>query len=278
MIFFPNKQLRLHFTPAEKIGFAALTLAFLLSFTAPRLALSTLIIFILLNLAAPFFPQTGFFLPVISHNRNKHNAIALSFDDGPCPGSTPVLLDLLDRYAIKATFFVIGSQAERYPELIRDILDRGHTIGNHSWNHDILLMFRTPKTLENDINSTQLALKQHGILPLTFRPPVGITGPRLGRILDRLGMFTVNFSCRAHDRGNRTIEGMAERILGLVRGGDILLLHDSPPYQSSEEYWQKELTHLFGQLLSCYRIIPLAQLIDRAVMEKLPAEHHQSTQ
>jgi len=255
------------FSLGEKIGVLALFLALLFFFITPYLAVLPLAVFLVLCFGAPFFPRFGFYLPVISCGKAGIKEIALTFDDGPSPQSTPVLLDLLARHSLHATFFVVGEKAAEYPELIQSILDHGHTIGNHSWNHDYFLMLRSPKRLFTDIHKSQEILKQYGVKPLVFRPPVGITGARLGRVLAREGLITVNYSCRAFDGGNRNIHNLAEKILSRVKPGAVIMLHDLPPYQETlEDYWQKELDQLFDTLKKRYTVVPLEQLIERPVM------------
>ena len=241
-----------------------------LFFIAPVWAVLLLLLFLASCLIAPFLPACGFFLPVVSRGKTGSRAVALTFDDGPSPASTPVLLQLLARYDLKATFFVIGSQAEKYPELIAKILAAGHNVGNHSWSHDNLLMFRSSDTLATDIKQTQDVLARVGIRPLAFRPPVGITGPRLKPILDDQQMFAVNFSCRIYDRGNRNIKNLADRTLGRLKTGDIILLHDLFPEQTGfGEYWQAELDRFFSELIQHYQVLPLEELIEQPVMVKL---------
>ena len=241
-----------------------------LFFIAPGWAVLVLLFFLASCLIAPFLPAYGFFLPVVSRGKSGKSAVALTFDDGPSPASTPVLLQLLARYDLKATFFVIGRQAEKYPELIERIVAAGHNVGNHSWSHDNLLMFRSSDTLATDIKQTQEVLARAGIRPLAFRPPVGITGPRLKKLLDEQEMFVVNFSCRIYDRGNRNIKNLADRTLGRLKAGDIVLLHDLFPEQTGfGEYWQSELDRFFSKLIQHYQVLPLEELLERPVMVKL---------
>lgn len=255
---------------AETTGFAAFLLACLLGFFAtPQAAAVPLVLFLLACLAAPFLPRWSFFLPVISRGRQGAGGIALTFDDGPFPASTPILLELLARYKLQATFFVIGKNAAAHPELIAAILAQGHTIGNHSSNHDNLLMLRSCGTIEQDIRATQDILGRAGIRPLVFRPPIGITSPRLRPVLTSLGLQAVTFSCRIFDRGNRKVGNLSSRVLRQLRPGDILLLHDNPPLNEAANLeWCNELVHLFSTLQR-YRIVPLADLIDRPVMVSL---------
>ncbi|MGD9950475.1 MAG: polysaccharide deacetylase family protein [Desulfobulbus sp.] len=251
---------------ATKSGYAALSLAFLLAFPAPHLAILPLAAFVLVCLTAPFFPQYSFFLPVISRGRAGSKSIALTFDDGPSPHSTPILLALLAKYRLKATFFVVGCQAKAHPQLICAILAEGHTIGNHSYFHDNLLMLKSSRTLERDIRLTQQVLVQTGVRPLFFRPPVGITNSRLGGVLSGQGLHALTFSCRVYDRGNRNIRNLASRVLAKIRPGDILLLHDCPPKNRSTDYWVKELELLFQVLEQRQLVTPLAELIGHPIM------------
>lgn len=257
-------------SPAEKYGFGALALALVLFFLQPALAVIPLAIFLLVCFGAPFFPRSSFFLPVISHADPETEGITLTFDDGPSPASTPILLDLLARHQLPATFFVVGENAARHPELIAAILAGGHTIGNHSLRHDYFLMLRTPKTLQSDIRATQVILAKSGVIPLVFRPPIGIIGPRLGKVLARENLRAVTYSCRALDRGNRDIRNLADRILRRLQLGAIVMLHDLPPLQKTQtDQWQQELDRLFSVLKKEYQIVPLAEIIQGPVMRLL---------
>ncbi|MDD5223257.1 MAG: polysaccharide deacetylase family protein [bacterium] len=200
-----------------------------------------LLLFILLCFAAPFFPGWQFFLRTIMHGSRKGKQAALTFDDGPDPETTPALLALLDKHHVKAAFFVIGDKAAHYPELISEILSRGHELGNHSLSHDPLLMLRTSATLFREIEECGRVLEASGVRALAFRPPVGIVNPRLKPVLERLGMFCVGFSVRGGDWGNRKISGLSERILSRVRPGDIVLLHDCRPAGREVSEWLKEV-------------------------------------
>ena len=253
---------------AEKTGLLALLAAIPLGLTGtPQVAAAPLLIFLLLCLAAPFLSRWSFFLPVICRGTPGNTGIALTFDDGPFPASTPILLELLARYRLPATFFVVGEHAAAHPELIAAILAQGHAIGNHSFRHDPLLMLRDCTTLTADIRHTQEVLARMGIQPLLFRPPIGITSPRLRPALASLNLQAMTFSCRVFDRGNRSIRNLAARVLKQLQPGDILLLHGNPP--ESEEHtlcWQQELQTLFDRLAKENQVVPLADLISQPIM------------
>lgn len=255
------------FSLAEKTGFIALLLALLFCFSTPALAAVPLVLYLLLCIGAPFFPGIPFYLSVISRGGQGTTGVALTFDDGPSPSSTPILLDLLARHGLPATFFVVGKRAAAHPELIADILNHGHTIGNHSWRHDNFLMLRSRKTLEKDIRATQQILQQAGIEPHVFRPPAGATNPHLAQVLATVNLIPVNYSCRALDRGNKNITNLAGKILARLQPGDIIMLHDLPPSEEKlSDYWQQELAHLFTALRNNYIILPLEEIIHHPVM------------
>jgi peptidoglycan-N-acetylglucosamine deacetylase len=254
-------------SPAHFFALGAFQLYVILLFVAPTLASVPLVLFVLICLLAPISPSCSYYLPVISRKKGA-KAVALTFDDGPDPLVTLRLLDLLDRFSVKATFFVTGVNAEKHPDIVRSILSRGHTIGNHSYHHSPFLMMKGKRVLAKEVESAQTLLKQFGVVPLAFRPPVGVTSPYLWRILLNLGMFCVNFSCRAGDMGNRRIQDLAARVLGKVRPGDIILLHDVvPPRGELEQLFREFEAVLTGLEEKGIEIQPLAQFIGKDVMQ-----------
>ena len=255
-------------TPAKAFGTGAIGLSLLAALVHPLAAVLPLLLFLILCFTAPLLPGFGFFLPVVSRGPSERLAVALSFDDGPNPASTPPLLDLLDRHGVRATFFVNGNRVEQYPELIRQIISKGHTVGNHTYAHDNLIMLKSARALKSEIEKTQRVLHDLGVHPLTFRPPVGVTSPKLGPVLEQVGMYAVNFSCRAGDRGNRRIADLADKILGKLRSGDIIMLHDTPPRNGgTRAEWLNEIDNLIaGIKKKNLNVIQLADLIDLPVM------------
>ncbi len=255
----------------ERTGCGAFLAAILLVGVDPCLAAIPLLLFILLCAVAPFIPASSFFLPVISRGVSRKKAVALTFDDGPDPLTTPELLLLLKNHRVKGTFFVNGRRAARYPELMAEILAQGHTLANHSFNHDMWGGFKSTKTMVREIEATQSALKAVGIMALAYRPPMGITDPRLGRLMKAKGMYVVNFSCRARDGGNRWIKNLSRRILKRVRADDIVLLHDIVPTPPSLlPYWVNEIDRIIkGIQDKGMEILPLAEIIGRPVMMDL---------
>jgi peptidoglycan/xylan/chitin deacetylase (PgdA/CDA1 family) len=254
----------------ERIGFWSFLMAILLAFVDIRLSLMVLAGFVLMCFAAPFFPGSNFYLPVVSRGSSGRKAVALTFDDGPDPQTTPELLRLLKKHRVAGTFFVNGRKAGLYPHLIEEILNHGHCVANHSFNHDVFMAFRSRHTVMRDIAAVQDVLRRHGIAPLAFRPPAGITSPRLREALQTMGMYAVNFSCRARDGGNRWLRHLSQKILRHLRPDDIVLLHDIPPRSAALlSLWVEEIDRVLeGIRTKGLFVLPLAELIGRPVMIK----------
>jgi len=255
-------------SPALKIGLAAFLLAGILTLVDATLAAALLAGFLLLCLAAPFFPRFSFYAPVVYRGCSGRNAVAITFDDGPDPLTTPVLLNLLKRRGVTATFFVIGENVRNHPELAESIVRHGHLIGNHSFRHSTRIFFKSVPAVIEDIEATQVVLRQCGIRPLVYRPPVGIVSPRLGSALLKTGMTLVNFSRRPLDGGNRRLRNLSGRVLRRIHGDDIVLLHDRrPPDENMIPLWLKEVEAILDGLeKKGLAVMPLSDLIGRPVM------------
>ncbi|BBO81620.1 hypothetical protein DSCO28_21860 [Desulfosarcina ovata subsp. sediminis] len=254
-------------TPFHKTAAVTAMAATALGIVHGPLAWIPLVLFLMLCTGASFCHRCSFYVPVISRGATNCAAVALTFDDGPDPATTPQLLDILEDNGVPATFFVTGERARAYPELIRAIADAGHTLGNHSFSHSTLIAFRGRKRVFDDIAATQSELSRLGIVPRVFRPPVGITYPHLAPVLAALGLSAVGFSCRARDFGNRAIRHLSRRILACAMPGDVIMLHDLPPYHVDQmAAWLVEIEALVkGLKAKKLPIRPLAELIGKAV-------------
>jgi peptidoglycan/xylan/chitin deacetylase (PgdA/CDA1 family) len=169
------------------------------------------------------------FVDVVWRGPRGASGVALTFDDGPSPEHTPRVLDLLEKAGVKATFFVIGAKAEKWPNLIRTIVARGHAVGIHSYAHDRLLALRAPAMVAADLTRAVNVLHDLvGTRPTLFRPPVGISSPRIARALARLDLTVIGWSARGLDgRKEASPSKVAARVVRHLRDGAIVLLHDS---------------------------------------------------
>ena len=153
--------------------------------------------------------------------------VALTIDDGPDPEVTPQVLDLLDAAGAKATFFCIAERARAHPELLREMLRRGHSVQNHSRHHRHTFSLLGPEGFRDEISQAQAIFTAlTGQTPAFFRAPAGLRNPFLEPVLHRLGLRLASWTRRAYD----TREGDPARVLATLTAGlaagDILLLHD----------------------------------------------------
>ena len=154
----------------------------------------------------------------------REKAVALTFDDGPHPAYTPQVLDLLARHGAKATFFMLGKLAARYPELVKRVHAEGHEIGNHSWDHPSLAMLDRPE-LEQQLLRTRDVLG-----PVTgelMRPPYGYQSLKSFRFAKEHGLRPVCWDVAPDDWSGVPADVMADRLLAEVKPGSIVLLHDN---------------------------------------------------
>jgi peptidoglycan/xylan/chitin deacetylase (PgdA/CDA1 family) len=193
------------------------------------------LIFITLELATKFlivYPairaNCRWFGPVVTRFRTQKKAVWLTFDDGPHPEDTPALLKLLKMHNARATFFVIGRQVQKYPELARAILREGHTLANHTRNHPVLFFWcylQTRLTREID-DCTKTLLDATGEPPRWFRAPAGMANLFLHFLLCDRNLKLIGWSARGFDGLLHNTEAMAGRICKSIQPGAIILLHE----------------------------------------------------
>ncbi|MDA3899591.1 MAG: polysaccharide deacetylase family protein [Spirochaetes bacterium] len=208
-----------------------------------------LLCIVLIVVIAPFFPSWRIYVPVISRFKNSRD-IVLTFDDGPSPELTPVVLEILKKYNIRATFFLTGTLARRNEYIVSQIIEQGHSIGNHTWSHDVLIMLKSKQKLRYEIEQFQHYFKERFSLNVRyFRPPVGITNPFLFSLLAEYNLLCVNFSCRAKDAGNRIRHNLAKKIGKKIKPGAIVLLHDNYISGMDIQKWISELETIIENIL-----------------------------
>jgi uncharacterized membrane protein/peptidoglycan/xylan/chitin deacetylase (PgdA/CDA1 family) len=259
---------------AHLTGMASLVLALALAPFSLAAAVLPLVLFLVTCLIAPFSPTWSYFLETFSRGPTHQRRVALTFDDGPDPSTLGPLLEVLRREGVKATFFVVGKRVAEFPGGVARILAEGHTIGNHSWSHDPLLMLRGEDRLEREVRECQKILALQGVVPLVFRPPVGITNPRLPAVLRRLRLRCVTFRVRPLDFSNTRLEGLAQRMLRRIAPGDLVMLHDVSPGPDRLENWLAEVREILAGLRTAgLAVVPLEDLLGIPVMERVsPAE------
>lgn len=154
------------------------------------------------------------------------DALALTFDDGPSPDTTPRTLDLLDELGMGATFFVLGSLAEAHPELVGEIRRRGHSVGLHGQEHRHHLL-HGPRWIRHDTEAGLRVLAGSGIRPRWYRPPYGQLTARTVLEARRQGMEVVLWSAWGREWVDGDPESVLSRLDGGLEPGAVVLLHDS---------------------------------------------------
>lgn len=188
-----------------------------------------------------FVPGSQVFGQVYYQNKSQLYTIALTFDDGPNEPYTSQVLDILDRYNVKATFFLIGKNVEYYPEVAKRILASGHVIGNHSYIHDANhALYLNPST---DIRRAQQSiLRVTGVEPHLYRPPHGKKTPWELRNVKGENLVEVTWSISANEAGIKSPETLAKAITDRERHGRIILLHDGYGTEHGTKNADKSLT------------------------------------
>lgn len=155
------------------------------------------------------------------------NEIALTIDDGPDPMVTPQVLDMLDQYQVRATFFCVGEKAARYPDLCREIVRRGHAVENHTQYHRHTFALMGMRGFTRELEAAQRTLSTlTGVEPRFFRAPAGLRNPLLHTVLDRLGLQLTSWSVRGFDTRHTNPVRIKNRLLKKLHAGAIVLMHD----------------------------------------------------
>ncbi|OAI48137.1 hypothetical protein AYO45_05305 [Gammaproteobacteria bacterium SCGC AG-212-F23] len=177
---------------------------------------------ILISLLIFTFPLTVFAVQTLPDK----GTVTLTFDDGPSPKYTPQILAILKKYNIKATFFVVGASAKKYPELVREIIAEGHAVGNHSWSHPMLTRLSNTQ-LQHEVVDTQNAVeKAIGKKPVCLRPPYGMANPHVKDYIRSQGIAPVAMGFNSFDYERRGTEKMVDWVLKNVHAGQVILMHD----------------------------------------------------
>jgi peptidoglycan/xylan/chitin deacetylase (PgdA/CDA1 family) len=173
-------------------------------------------------------PRSQFFVPVVSRMSTDDAVVALTFDDGPDPVVTGKILDVLGAHRARATFFVLGERAARYPEMIRRIHAEGHTVGTHTQRHQLWFHFGSPRYVQREIEqAVDVVAKILLNRPTLFRPPQGLRTPCFASGWQRThGLTCVTWSVRGLDSRATTAEAIVERVAHRLEPGAIVTLHD----------------------------------------------------
>ncbi|WP_407653383.1 polysaccharide deacetylase family protein [Brevibacillus ruminantium] len=190
-----------------------------------------------------------------------NKVVALTFDDGPDPKYTPIILEVLHRNKVPATFFVLGSQADKFPTIMQWIKKAGHEIGNHGYHHDDLHKLTEQEIYDEIKLGEKSILRTTGVLAQYYRPPGGVMTHDVMSAVQSSGYDIIHWSIDPRDWSlSRTASHIAKSVKSNVAPGDIILFHDGGLNQRQTIAALQELiTDLRAQ---GYRFVTVSQLLD----------------
>lgn len=201
--------------------------------------------------------NADFFIHLYCSGKTGKREIAISFDDGPALEYTPGILALLKEHHVKATFFCIGCRIPGNERLLKQVMEEGHNIGNHSYSHDFFFdLFSSKKMLEDLQKMDQLTVNVTGVRPKLFRPPYGVTNPNLAKAIVKGNYIPVGWSVRSMDTVIKDEKKLLSKMMRGLKPGAVYLFHDtSKTTLQVLPSFIKEVKNLG------YQIVPLDKLL-----------------
>ncbi len=203
--------------------------------------------------------RSQYFIKTYCNNSTvNEKIISISFDDGPHLMTNKVL-DVLLKYNVKATFFCIGNQIEKDPEILKRIINEGHLVGNHSYSHSNFFgIFSTHKVIEELEKTRKIILDISGKNTLYFRPPFGVTNPKISRAIKATNYKTIGWNIRSLDTVIKSEDEIFKRVKNKIKPGGIILFHDTSLKTVSV------LERLLLFLQEEYKIVPIDYLLNES--------------
>ncbi len=185
-----------------------------------------LFIFLLIQSIGAYFIQFNFHLTSINSLATTEKKVLLTFDDGPHNPHTAKVLEVLKKHDVKALFCVIGKNIVGNEIILKQIVDDGHQLANHSYSHAFWFDVWSTKKVTNDIANCQQLINAYQASPQLFRPPYGVTNPNIAKAIKKLKLQSVGWNIRSYDTSTNDIEKIKQRVLSQLKPGAIILLHD----------------------------------------------------
>jgi peptidoglycan/xylan/chitin deacetylase (PgdA/CDA1 family) len=215
-------------------------------------------------LLKPFSCPAQSYLGVLRSVATDRPVLALTFDDGPHPEYTPALLEILAKYRARATLFMVGELAVKYPDVVRAAARQGHAIANHSWGH-VSFPLLTARECREQLRRCEAALSPYGVK--LFRPPYCHQTVRSRWHALRAGYDVVAFSVHAEDWLPRSAQWMTERLVRQARPGAIIILHDNiyrsvlPTAEQDRRPMLRALDSALERLSELFRFVTVPELL-----------------
>jgi peptidoglycan/xylan/chitin deacetylase (PgdA/CDA1 family) len=172
--------------------------------------------------------RSNFYVRSVCSGNPGVREIGLTFDDGPDGLVTPLILDVLYENRIQAAFFIVGSKAEKHPEILRRIDREGHILGGHSFSHHYWFDLFSVRRMKQEMKRTEeVVFQATGRTIRLFRPPYGVTNPAVARVIRDLQYCSVGWSLRSKDTVIKDDEKLLKRLKNRLKPGDVVLMHDN---------------------------------------------------
>ncbi|HHU62294.1 MAG TPA: polysaccharide deacetylase family protein [Natronincola sp.] len=245
---------------------------FIINFLSIILGVITLFVFFFVYVYYGF----GYQPDIYRTGHRGTNKVAFTFDDGPSEEFTLPILDILEENNVPATFFMVGSHVEKFPEVARKVAKQGHAIGNHTQNHRNLPTLSTIDLHKELVEATAIITETTGVYPSFMRPPRGMYDGRSRRLAKLLGQEIVLWSISTRDwRYGVTANYITRFVDTKVQGGDIILFHDSGALLRSEGGDRTATVQALPDVINIIRskgleIVALEELLHNAPAEAFP--------
>lgn len=164
---------------------------------------------------------------IISETYPVSRCIALTFDDGPSPAITPLILQTLAKFGARATFFVNGGNAQNCPHILKKAVEMGNEIGDHTYSHQDLSRIGNAAVIWQIVTTQKIIFSITGLEAAVFRPPYGAVNKMTAGLAESLGLKTIMWSVDPRDWRDPSPQVIASRILSEIKTGDIVLMHDT---------------------------------------------------
>ncbi|MEP7278538.1 MAG: polysaccharide deacetylase family protein [Bacteroidota bacterium] len=175
-----------------------------------------------------YYVGSNFFMKVLCRSNTVTRQIAISFDDGPADAYTVEILEVLKTARVPAVFFCIGKNITGREWMLKQIIEQGHIIGNHSYSHHFWFDLFSTKKMLADLQLMNTRVKETiGVSPRLFRPPYGVTTPNMRNVVQEGGYTAIGWNIRSLDTVIKEEKKLLQKIAALLQPGAVILLHDT---------------------------------------------------
>ncbi|TDQ34231.1 polysaccharide deacetylase family protein [Aureibacillus halotolerans] len=230
--------------------------------------LSLLCVIFCLSMPSQIRSQEAPIVYFAQKNEPIKNHIALTFDDGPDPRYTPHLLDILKEAGVHATFFVIGSNAQEHPDLIKRMVSEGHTVGNHTFSHPNISRLSYDQLINEMEATDNIIFQLTGQKPLFMRPPFGLLPPSHVAMLQSVNKKVILWSVDTEDWRGIPAGDILHKVRDGIRPGAIVLMHDGGSRKQDLSQTPVAVKKLIDEYSSSFEFITVDQLLSLPAYRK----------